>query len=304
MLNISFSLFFKDFSNCTSGILPGIGLILELTLAPDKFVLQQYPLIPDPPTPPNKPVDAHLLLTECKLSLPVAELNAAFATRVIDRWKTEAAILQYRRRTLNPYTIPAGTQFFFSDNLFPTHELPIRIIVGIVSEEAFSGSWSTNPYNFSKSCARAQFLPVCAYTLTSSSSSSCRVQVPQVQGEGWGGGRDRGGQAQAQRQRHRPLQREHPAEVPRLLQAEQLPRIQQLGNLERYQLREVHRRSGLLHLRPLLDSGRCQRLQRAPRPHRTDEVLRQLLRRGGREPDRHRVLGVEQHRENRLHKKN
>jgi hypothetical protein len=139
-----------DFTNCTAGILSGITIIVELTLAPDKFILQQFPPAFTPPAPQPPMVDAHFILTECKLSLPVAEQSDAFAARIIQRWKQEVTLMQYRRRVLNNYTIPSGAQHFYSDTLFPTHELPIRILVGFVSENSFLGDWGTTPFNFSK----------------------------------------------------------------------------------------------------------------------------------------------------------
>jgi hypothetical protein len=130
-----------DFNTCTAGILNGIGLRLEFTLAPDKFILQQFGTIVE---------DAHILLTDIKISIPVAEVEGSYALRVLERLRKEPALYQYRRRTLTPHTILNGTQYYWTDGLFPTHTLPVRLIVGFVTEQAFQGSFATNPYNFKK----------------------------------------------------------------------------------------------------------------------------------------------------------
>ncbi|KAF4524188.1 hypothetical protein B566_EDAN011021 [Ephemera danica] len=53
----------------------------------------------------------------------------------------------YKRVEMHNYTIPMGSQHHTIENMF-LGRIPCRVIIGLVSHAAFSGSFSKNPFNF------------------------------------------------------------------------------------------------------------------------------------------------------------
>jgi hypothetical protein len=63
--------------------------------------------------------------------------------------KGETAKYPIRRVLLTTFVVPAGSRTLNKDNLFVGgNQLPKRLIMGMVENEAFNGSLTKNPYNF------------------------------------------------------------------------------------------------------------------------------------------------------------
>jgi len=60
---------------------------------------------------------------------------------------TKNALYPYTHSMMRVFNIPAGSYTWAMDNLFQ-EKVPSRVVVGVVPEQAYSGSTSRNPFNF------------------------------------------------------------------------------------------------------------------------------------------------------------
>ena len=61
--------------------------------------------------------------------------------------KLGPALYPFWRSDLKGFSVAAGSQTFMTDNIFHG-KVPSKIIIGMVSNAAYSGDFSKNPYNF------------------------------------------------------------------------------------------------------------------------------------------------------------
>nr|XP_034317022.1 uncharacterized protein F54H12.2-like [Crassostrea gigas] len=76
--------------------------------------------------------------------------TAAVLNTVNERLNVETAKYPLRRVDVKTFTIPTGTQSKISDHLFQG-QMPKRIVLGLVGNDAFNGTTNKNPFNF-KNC--------------------------------------------------------------------------------------------------------------------------------------------------------
>ena len=57
------------------------------------------------------------------------------------------AIYPFWRSDIKSFTVAAGSHTFMTDNIFHG-EVPSKIIIGLVSNAAYSGDYTKNPFNF------------------------------------------------------------------------------------------------------------------------------------------------------------
>src|SRR5215470_9220857 len=88
-----------------------------------------------------------LLITECKLFVRKIKLSPSVFmahARILQEGHAKYPI---RRVVCKTFTVPAGNLNFSHESLF-TGQLPTRLVVGIVDNESFCGSYRRNPFNF------------------------------------------------------------------------------------------------------------------------------------------------------------
>lgn len=116
----------------------GIEVTLEFTLQDARFFLMTTSLNP------------HKFVIEAmQLLVPVRTLTVPVLERIEKRFKTSDMIQHFRRIEVRQFTIPGGSTQFLSDQLFPTQlQIPVRCIMTILPEQAYTGDFYKNPYQF------------------------------------------------------------------------------------------------------------------------------------------------------------
>lgn len=56
----------------------------------------------------------------------------------------------FRRMVVKPFGIPRNQVAFFSDQLFPESECPVRLFFFIVETKALVGDFTANPFQFDR----------------------------------------------------------------------------------------------------------------------------------------------------------
>jgi len=85
---------------------------------------------------------------ECFLVLKKIQINPTILAKHEALWKKgEKVRIPFKSTELKSFTIPAGTFNYHSDNLFGG-KLPERIFVSFVKADAYTGSYTKNPFNY------------------------------------------------------------------------------------------------------------------------------------------------------------
>ncbi len=131
-----------DLRSTECGIIPGISLRIELTLAKPDLLL----LVPDENDTENYTLKIHNATLLCSVGT-LTEENFSKLSRSLDH--TPASIY-YRKVQVTHKAIPANSKTFVSENLFSSTQLPTRLILGFVTTTAFLGDRTKNPFNFAR----------------------------------------------------------------------------------------------------------------------------------------------------------
>jgi hypothetical protein len=127
-----------DFNSTACPLLNGVSVKFVFTLTPQNiFLLTQ-----------EANEDVKFVLTYAAIHIPVGELSDEMALRINHRLKSEPALINYRRRQVLPFTIPANSKLFVSDSLFVETAKPCRVIFAFVTEDSYLGMRSLNSFNF------------------------------------------------------------------------------------------------------------------------------------------------------------
>ena len=86
-------------------------------------------------------------ITECHLTVRKVKLNPSVYIAHMKTLETGNAKFPIRRVVCKSNTIPTGSFNMTHENLF-TGQLPARLILGLVRNDAYNGSYSLNPFNF------------------------------------------------------------------------------------------------------------------------------------------------------------
>jgi hypothetical protein len=84
---------------------------------------------------------------DCKLILRKVKLSPSVFVAHAKAWEDGNAKYPIRRVICKTVTIPRGNMDFVHENLF-TGTMPTRLVIGMVDNDAFNGSYVKNPYNF------------------------------------------------------------------------------------------------------------------------------------------------------------
>ncbi len=132
-----------DLGSCYTGILPGIGIKIELGLSSHDFVLH---------TTPNETAKMKLLIDKAALHIPVATLSKEMYTSIETKLDKTPASMYMRRSEVTNKNIPGNSQNY-CENLFQGSNLPCKIILTLLPTTSYLGSKSTSPFEFQRNLA-------------------------------------------------------------------------------------------------------------------------------------------------------
>ncbi|XP_019617759.1 PREDICTED: uncharacterized protein F54H12.2-like [Branchiostoma belcheri] len=88
-----------------------------------------------------------VVITEASVFLRKVNLLPTYQLSIESRLNKETAKYPLRRIKVKPFTISQGNHTVSNDNLF-LGQVPKRVVIALVDNAAFQGSYGTNPYNF------------------------------------------------------------------------------------------------------------------------------------------------------------
>jgi hypothetical protein len=114
-----------------------VGLRLRLIRSKDAFCLMS--------SQPN--TGYKVKIHECKLYIKKVKLSSSVFLAHAQAFETGNAKYPIRRVVCKTFTIPAGNLDFTQENVF-AGQLPTRLVMGLVDNDAFNGNYGKNPFNF------------------------------------------------------------------------------------------------------------------------------------------------------------
>lgn len=122
----------------TRALLSKVDVRLRFTRAPDAFVLMAA-----------NDVKYRLEIVSAALNVRTLKLAPALQLAHEKMLLNGPALYPIREVRCKALSLPAGLRSVQKDNIF-TGTLPRRIVIALVSDEAFTGSYKTNPFNFKR----------------------------------------------------------------------------------------------------------------------------------------------------------
>jgi len=86
-------------------------------------------------------------IADCKLYVRKVRLSPSVFVAHAKAMEIGNAKYPIRRIVVKSFTVPQGNLDFSQENLF-TGQLPTRVVVGCVDNDAYNGAWNKNPFNF------------------------------------------------------------------------------------------------------------------------------------------------------------
>jgi hypothetical protein len=117
---------------------PGVDLFMKLVPSSDVFLFKKAAAVVN---------DVKFVIKKASLHIHMKELSNAAELAHKELLRTRPMKFPHTRVQAKHYTIPANTTKYSIDNMF-TGPLPDRVIVGLVSDEDFGGTYSGNPFRF------------------------------------------------------------------------------------------------------------------------------------------------------------
>lgn len=114
-----------------------VGFRLRLVRNKDTFVLMA----------PGAAPTFRLQITDCKLYVRKVKLSPSVFVAHAKALELGNAKYPINRAVCKTFTVPAGNLDFCQENLF-SGQLPARLVVAMVDNDAFNGTYAKNPYNF------------------------------------------------------------------------------------------------------------------------------------------------------------
>lgn len=124
-------------------LLPNIKFKLTLTRSKSKF----QTLIHTAANVNGRATEVQVNFLSAKLIVRKVKAMSSFIESIEDRLMVQNAIYPIQRTVMNTCTIPTGTTTYHNPELFNS-QLPKLVFIGLVSNTAFSGSYTENPFNF------------------------------------------------------------------------------------------------------------------------------------------------------------
>ena len=124
----------------TPPIVNGVTVRFGFTLAPSSFVIMQEHA---------DPKHCRYKVEHIYLRVPSVIVEPS-AYESIQSMLNESKLINYsfRRRTVKHMIVPKNTLTWTSETLFAAASAPSRLVVTMVTEEAFHGQYTANPYEF------------------------------------------------------------------------------------------------------------------------------------------------------------
>ena len=127
-----------DLNAAESGLIPHLGMRIQLGLSGSDFVLQK---------PEADTANYKITINAATLFCPVGQMNATIYKSLEHKLNREdAKVFIVRSEVTNKSISKGGTMF--TDQLFSGAPLPSRILLGFVPTENFLGTQTTSPYYF------------------------------------------------------------------------------------------------------------------------------------------------------------
>ena len=114
-----------------------VGFRLRLMRSKDAFSL-----ISD-----TQNADFKLKIAECKLYVRKVKLSPSMIVAHAKAFEVGNAKYPIRRVLCKTFTVSAGNMTASQENLF-SGELPTRLVIGLIDNDAFNGTYTKNPFNF------------------------------------------------------------------------------------------------------------------------------------------------------------
>jgi hypothetical protein len=114
-----------------------VGLRIRLVRQKDAFCLMS-----DAANPTYR-----LQIVECKLYVRKVKLSPSVFVAHAKALEHGNAKYPIHRVVCKTFTVPQGNLDFSQENVF-TGQLPTRIVIGCVDNDAFNGAWNKSPFNF------------------------------------------------------------------------------------------------------------------------------------------------------------
>ncbi len=127
-----------DLSSTETGILPGVGLRIELAFSSDDFLLQ---------TPKADVEKYKLTIEKATLYCPVAQLSAEMFRKIDLKLNEDDARIYISRCEVTNKSISVGNSMF-TDRLFAGANLPSKLIIAFTPTTNYVGSQKSNPFYF------------------------------------------------------------------------------------------------------------------------------------------------------------
>lgn len=114
-----------------------VGLRIRLVRSKDAFSLMS-----------DVPADAFKVkILDCKLFVRKVKLSPSVFLAHAKALENSNAKYPVRRVICKTFTVPRGNLDFTQENLF-SGQLPTRLVIGCVDNDAFNGTYTKNPFNF------------------------------------------------------------------------------------------------------------------------------------------------------------
>ena len=92
-------------------------------------------------------VEHKVEIVEATLKMAHVKMDPGILTGHAETLKSKNALYPYTHCMVKVFNIPAGSYIWAMDNVFQD-KIPFKVVLGLVSEEAYSGSTKKNPFNF------------------------------------------------------------------------------------------------------------------------------------------------------------
>ncbi len=160
-----------DLASTGPGIIPGLGMKVELTFASSDFVLQKAK---------NDQDSYKIVIKNATLFCPVAQLSDDMFRRIERKLQKEDASFYIQTCEVTNKNIPANSSLF-CDNLFPGSNLPNKLILCVVPTTNYLGTQTTNPLYFGRKFFQARVAQVAAdadHPPSGSGSRAGGIRIP------------------------------------------------------------------------------------------------------------------------------
>src|SRR5437868_590660 len=135
-----------DFFNSDRLLLNSVEMKVKLSKNKDAFCLLSD-LIPATGNTPAQQPNYTIQIEECTLFVRRVKVSDMTGLSHAKELEKRNAVYPLNRVLTRAFTIPKGINTYTLDNIFQG-QLPTRIVLGLVRDDAYNGDFTKNPYNF------------------------------------------------------------------------------------------------------------------------------------------------------------